>query len=471
MAIGKKKEQIQAGFTEGVIWKQILTFFFPIVFGSVFQQLYSTVDAIILGNFCGTEALAAVGGSTSTIIDLLVGFFVGLSSGATVIISQYFGAGAHEKVSSAVHTAIALAIVGAVVLTAAGLLLAPFALRAMDTPEDVYPHAIIYLRIYFSGIIFSLIYNIGSGILRAVGDSRRPLYFLIVCCITNLILDIILVVGANLGVMGVAIGTIISQGVSAVLILIALAKTQFAYKLYFRKIRIDFTQLKSILHIGLPAGIQSVLYTFSNMVIQSSVNSFGTSTAAAWTAYGRIDSVLWMILNAFGIAVTTFVGQNFGANRYDRMRKCVRSGLIMSFSSILVLSWTMFFLGKYVLYLFNKDPQVIAQGTAILHTIMPFFFTFVCIEILSSTMRGTGDTIIPMLMNFFGVCVLRMVWIFFILPHNDTLPMLMLCYPITWAITSICFIVYYLQGGWLKRRIKANNYPPEVKAHKGHKQA
>ncbi len=466
MAFGKAKQQINNNFTEGVIWKQMLLFFFPLVFGTIFQQLYGTIDAIVLGNFCGTEALAAVGGSTSTIIDLLVGFFVGLSSGATVIISQYYGASQYDRVSKAVHTAIAMSIIGAVILTTIGLIAGPYALKAMEVPKEVYPHALTYLRIYFSGIIFSLIYNVGSAILRAIGDSRRPLYFLIVCCITNLILDVILVAGCRLEVMGAAIATVTSQAISAILVLFTLMKTQGACKLYLKQIRIDFSQLKRILYIGLPAGIQSVLYTVSNMIIQASVNSFGTTAAAAWTAYGRLDSIVWMIINAFGISITTFVGQNFGAQQYGRMRKVVRTGMGMVFASVIALSVIMISIGKYIIMLFSKDPMVISQGEQIINTIMPFFFTYVCIEVLSGAMRGTGDTIFPMIMTCVGVCVLRIAWIFLILPHNNTLPMLMYCYPITWSTTSLLFIIYYLQGGWLKRRIKAHGFAPEVKEKK-----
>ena len=466
MAFGKAKRQQNANFTEGVLWRQMLAFFFPLVLGSIFQQLYGTIDAIVLGNFCGTEALAAVGGSTGTIIDLLVGFFVGLSSGATVIISQYYGANSVERVSKAIHTAIALAIIGAIGLTAIGLFVAPYALQALGVPDEVYPHALIYLRIYFAGIIFSLIYNIGSGILRALGDSTRPLYFLIICCMTNLILDVVLVAGARLEVMGAAIATVFAQAVSAVLVLVSLAKTEGAAKLHFKRIRLDFNELKSIVRIGLPAGIQSMLYTISNMVIQSSVNSFGTTAAAAWTAYGRLDSMMWMIVNAFGIVITTFVGQNFGAQQYARMRKVVRTGLLMTGGSILVIGWTIVLIGKYVLLLFSKDPAVIAQGEEIINSIMPFFITFVGIEVFSSTTRGTGDTVIPMLMTCGGVCAMRLAWIFFILPLNNTLSMLMTCYPITWGITSTMFIIYYLHGGWLRRRIKANGYAPEIREKK-----
>lgn len=362
-----------------------------------------------------------------------------------------------------------MALVGAVALTFIGIFVAPYALKAMDVPDEVYPHALTYLRIYFGGTVFSLIYNIGSGILRALGDSRRPLYFLIVCCMTNLILDIVLVAGCNLEVMGAAIATVFSQFVSAVLVLHTLAHSEGAAKLHFKQIRLDPKELKKILYIGLPSGIQSVLYTISNMVIQSSVNSFGTTAAAAWTAYGRLDSVLWTVINSFGIAITTFVGQNFGAQQYGRMRKVVRTGIYMTGGTVVALSWTIVLVGKYVLLLFSKDPAVIAQGEEIIFAIMPFFFTFVGIEVFSSTMRATGDTIMPMIMTCFGVCVLRIVWIFFALPYNNTLSMLMYCYPITWSITSIMFIIYYLQGGWLKRRIKENGFAEEVKIPKHRK--
>lgn len=305
--IESKENQI----IHGVIWKQLLLFFFPIVLGTFFQQIYNTADAIVVGRFVGTEALAAVGGSTSQIINLIVGFFVGLSSGATVVISQYYGAHDRENLSKALHTAFAFSLVGSVVITAVGLICSPILLRVMNTTEEVIGPSATYLRIYFGGILFVFIYNIGSSILRAVGDSRRPLYYLIVCCIINIVLDIVLVVGLGMGVAGAAIATVFAQGVSAVLVVMALCRSTDLFRLEIRKIRFHREALELLIKIGLPAGLQSVMYSFSNVIIQTALNAFGTNTMAAWTACGKIDSFFWMVINAFGISITTFVGQNY----------------------------------------------------------------------------------------------------------------------------------------------------------------
>ena len=307
--------------TNGVIWKQLLLFFFPILFGTFFQQLYNTVDAVVVGQFVGKEALAAVGGSTSVLINAFIGFFVGLSSGATVVISQFYGGGRHDKVSRAVHTAASICLIMGAFFMITGLIAAPYVLKAMDTPADIIDDSVTYLRIYFGGILFPLIYNMGSGILRAVGDSKHPLYFLIVCCITNLVLDVLFVAVFHWGVAGAAIATLISQAVSAILILSSLGRTDQSYHFNPKQICLDVTILKDIIRIGLPAGFQSVMYSASNIIIQSSINTFGTNIVAAWTAYGKIDATFWMIMGAFATSITTFVGQNFGAQKYHRVRQ------------------------------------------------------------------------------------------------------------------------------------------------------
>ena len=290
---------------------QLLLFFFPIVLGTFFQQLYNTADAIIVGKFVGKEALAAVGGTTGTLINLLVGFFVGLSSGASVIISQFYGARKADDVSRAVHTTMALAVTSGALLTVTGILFSEKVLWMMGTPAEVMEYAVTYIRIYFLGMIPSLIYNIGSGILRAVGDSRRPLFFLIAATMTNIVLDIVLVLGLNMGVAGAALATILSQVVSAVLVMFTLCRSPQVYRVQLKKIRFYGDMFNLIIRIGLPAGLQSV-----NLIIQATLNGFGTDTMAAYTAYGKIDGRYWMVINAFGVAITTFVGQNFGARLY-----------------------------------------------------------------------------------------------------------------------------------------------------------
>lgn len=442
------------GITEGVIWKQLLLFFFPIVLGTFFQQLYNTVDAIIVGKFVGKEALAAVGGSTGTLVNLLVGFFVGVASGASVIIAQLFGARKAEDVSRAVHTTIALAVTAGAVLTAFGLTFAEDILHLMGTPDEVMVYAAPYLSIYFMGMIPQLIYNIGSGVLRAVGDSRRPMLFLICAAMTNIVLDIIFVLGLDMGVEGAAWATIISQLVSAMMILGSLHHANPVYRLHIHKIRFHGDMFKRIVAIGLPAGLQSVMYSFSNIIIQTGVNGFGTDVMAAWTAYGKVDGLFWMVISAFGVSITTFAGQNFGAKLYDRMYRSIRVCLCIAAGTTVFMSALVLIIGRPMLGMFTDDPHVLEIGLSIIRLIAPMWICYLCIEILSGSMRGAGDTLIPTLMTLVGVCMLRISWITVIVPMRHELSMLLLSYPLTWTVTSIMFIIYYRRGNWFKRCMK-----------------
>lgn len=444
---GQSRNQI----TEGVIWKQLLLFFFPILFGTFFQQLYNTTDAVIVGNFVGKEALAAVGGPAATLINLLVGFFIGLSSGSTVIISQYYGAGNKDDVKKAVHTSVALSLAGGAVIMALGLLFSRLALQVMNTPSEILELSTVYMRIYFLGVIPALIYNMGSGMLRAVGDSKRPLYFLILSCIANIILDVFFVVVLKLGVAGVAIATSLSQVISAVMVMGALMKAEDSYRLYLREIRFSPFFLRNIIRIGLPAGLQSSMYSVSNLIVQSSVNSFGTDTIAAWTAYGKVDGIFWMIMGAYGVAITTFAGQNFGAGKYDRIRKSVRVCLGMAAFTSVLLSVIVLVGGKFFFRLFTGDPNVVAIGLRMMRVISPSYITYVCIEILGGTTRGCGDAVPPTLMTCVGICILRIVWVLAVVPLRPEISTVAFSYPLTWTVTSLLFIVYYLRGNWLKR--------------------
>lgn len=437
--------------TEGVIWKQLLFFFFPILLGTFFQQLYNTTDAVIVGQFVGKEALAAVGGPAATLINLLIGFFMGLSSGATVIISQYYGAGNGENVKKTVHTAVALSIAGGAAIMVLGMLFSGAALSAMHTPEDIYSLSVMYMRIYFLGVIPSLVYNMGSGILRAVGDSKRPLYFLILSCIANIVLDVLFVAILKMGVAGVAVATALSQVISALMVIHALAKSEDSYRLYPKEIRFSPVLLHNIIRIGLPAGIQSTMYSLSNLIIQSSINSFGTDTVAAWTAYGKIDGIFWMIMGAYGVSATTFAGQNFGAGKYDRIKKSVRICLGMAAATSLLLSVIVLTGGRLFFRMFTDDAEVISIGLGMMRVISPCYITYICIEILGGTTRGCGDAIPPMLLTGIGVCVLRVIWALTAVPLRPEVSTVALSYPITWTITSILFIIYYLKGNWLKR--------------------
>ena len=442
------------GITEGRISSQLLLFFFPILFGTFFQQLYNTVDAIVVGQYLGTEALAAVGGGTGTAINLLIGFFTGLSSGATVIISQYYGAKDYKDTSKAIHTAIMIALIGGVLILAIGILFTRPILELIGTPDDVIDLAESYMRIYFLGSIFNTVYSMGAGIFRALGDSKKPLYFLIVSCLVNIVLDILLVGFTDLGVAGAAWATIFSQAASAVLVLIYLRKLDEDIKLKLRELKIDPMILKGTMRIGLPAGIQSVLYTISNLIIQANVNSFGTATAAAWAAYGKLDAVFWMAINAFGIAATTFVGQNYGARLYDRVRSGVKISLWMGGVMTILISGLFLLLQDKGLMLFTTDQEVLSIGVEILLILVPTWITYMPIEILSGVMRGCGKTLIPTIITVVGICVLRALWLEIVPAMNHTLLSVFFCYPLSWVITSAAIIIYYFFGDVLPKRKK-----------------
>ncbi len=456
--LSKKESQIQAGgaaqdnkIVQGSIFGQLLLFFFPILFGTFFQQLYNTADAMVVGRFVGKEALAAVGGGTGTLINLLVGFFVGLSSGATVVISQYYGAGKADKVHWAVHTSVAFSVIAGIVMMVLGIAGAHPALMAMKTPPDVMNHSMIYLRIYFVGMIANLLYNMGAGILRAIGDSKRPLYFLIASCFTNIALDLLFVAALKMGVAGAALATILSQLLSAVLVLGALLRTKDIYRLQVSAVRIDRRMLRRIVRIGLPAGMQSIMYNASNVIIQTGVNTLGTDPVTAWTTYSKVDGLFWMMISALGISVTTFVGQNYGAGRLDRVRKgagaCMGIGVILTTT----VGAALYVGGQFLVNLFTSDVAVRQISMELLHFMVPTFITYIAIEILSGTLRGVGDAWVPLLITGVGICGIRVVWILIALPLRPHILTAAFSYPMTWTITSIAFVIYYYGFSQLRR--------------------
>ena len=453
----KNKEN---SITQGVIWKQLLLFFFPILIGTFFQQLYNTVDTIVVGQYVGTSALAAVG-TTGTWINLLVGFFVGVSSGATVIISQFFGAGDAKNVSKAVHTSMALALAGGLIIMVAGLLTSRVSLELLGVPEEIMGDALTYMNVYYCGIIASMIYNVGTGVLRAIGDAKMPLYVLIVCCLVNIVLDLLFVLVFHWGVFGVAFATVLSQVVSAVLIMLRLMLTRESYRVELKKIRFDRSILKNVIRIGLPAGLQSVLYSVSNLVVQASINSFGTDAIASWAAIGKIDGFIWMVMSAFGIAITTFVGQNFGAQQYGRVKKSIHIGLGMALGTTIALSILLLLFMEPLLRFFTGDEAVIAIGQDFFRVLGPSYFTYVFIEILSGAIRGAGEAFQPMVITCFGVCGLRILWLALValVPAMHTMQMVAMNYPITWVIAAVVFIIYYLRMNWLRRCIRRSGQP------------
>ena len=435
--------------TEGVIWKQLLSFFFPILLGTFFQQMYNTVDTIIVGRFVGTQALAAVG-STGALISLLNGFFIGLSSGATVLVSQFFGASDRDGVRNALHTGVALSLVLGLTISFLGLCFGPQILRLMKTPADCLEGALIYTRIFFSGAIASMVYNMGAGILRAMGDSRRPMIFLVVTCFANIVLDIFFVVVLKMGVAGAALATVLSQIISAVLVVFVLVRLPEEYALRVAKIRIQPQLLKRILYVGIPAGLQFVTFDLANILIQSGINSFGSSTIAAFTAYGKTDMITWMISGAFGVAITTFVGQNYGAQKYDRIHKSIWICLGMSVALIGGLSGLELVFRRFILGIFTADPEVIRLGAYVMLWVVPFNAVFMPVEIFAGAMRGTGYSMVPTAITSICVCLFRVLWLLIVVSRFHTLEALLLCYPISWILAAIAFFVAYLKCNWLR---------------------
>ncbi len=439
------------GITEGVIWQQLLLFFFPILFGTFFQQLYNTADAIIVGRFVGKEALSAVGGTTGTLINLLVGFFVGMSSGASVIVSQYYGANQPDQVKRAVHTAFSLSLCGAVTLMIIGTVFAPLALGVMGVPDEIMDYSVTYIRIYFLGMIGNLVYNMGAAILRAVGDSKRPLFFLIAACMTNIVLDLLFVVVLKMEVAGAALATIMSQLMAATLVMITLMRTKEAYRFIPKELKMDRIILKRIIQIGLPAGLQSMMYSISNIIIQTNINGFGTDTIAAWAVYGKIDGIFWMIMDAMSISVTTFAGQNFGAQKHDRLRKGSYVGLGLTVGLTAILAFAMFRFGIVVSSLFTDDAAVLADTMEIIKFLSPFWFCYSCVNVFPSTLRGIGDALVPMLIICLGTCVFRVIWIFSAGVMYPMLKVTLASYPLSWTLTSLMFLIYYYRFSAMRK--------------------
>lgn len=448
----------EADLLHGPVLQNMLRFALPILAGTLLQQLYSMVDAVVVGQFVGKTALAAVGGSAVAIINLLLNFFVGLCSGAAIVVAQYYGAHDHENVSRAVHTAALLAVWVGAIMTVIGVCFAPGLLSALDTPEDTMQYSIDYMRWYFAGMVPTMIYNMGSSILRAMGDSRRPLYFLLLCTGVNTVLDLLCVAVLRLEVAGAAIATSLSQLICAAFVLRSLMRRQDEARLELAKLRPTPALVKRMLLFGLPAGLQSVLYNVTNLYVQKAVNLMGTDTVAAWSIYAKIDGVFWPISNAFGIAIMTFVGQNYGARNRARIQESIRTGWLLHlgmavfFSAVAVLS------SPLTMRLFSSDPAVLAEARQFILHISSCYVLFSSVEVLSSSMRGVGNAVKPAVITFFAVCVLRMALLFTVtFPHLSVLT-ISICYPVTWAASSVLFILYYKFGRWMPR------YPESAKS-------
>jgi putative MATE family efflux protein len=430
--------------TQGNIPKQLLSYFFPLLVGSVFQMFYNTADSIIVGRFVGSDALAAVGG-TGIIMGLIVGFFASIAGGATVIVSQYYGAKDYDNLSKAIHTDATLAIVGGLIIMAIGEIAAVPLLKVINIDPSIRGMSAVYLRTIFAGMPFFAMYNLGSGVLRALGDSKRPRNYLIVTCLLNIALDIVFVRRLKWSVFGVAFATIISVAVSSTLVMRAMMTEESAYRLDVKKLGIDKKILKDIIRIGLPSGGQTMAYIFANMGVQAAVNSFGAVATAAWVAFGKIDNLIFMVQGSFGMATTTFVGQNYGARRYDRVKESVRTGMIMRAVSTLVLSTVIYIFAPNLISIFAKEEEMIEIGTTVLRMCGPFYTTYTLIEILSGAIRGSGQAFVPMLITMVCICAFRLVWVYMVVPVlGGSIKAIAACFPTSWILAGVVFLLYYM---------------------------
>lgn len=443
--------------TEGTIWKQLLIFALPLMLSNFLQQLYNTADLLIVGRFAGTQAQAAVG-ATGALANMLVGFFVGLATGCAVVVAQMYGAEDEDGLYRMVHSAMSIALISGVVLSVAGFLLSTPLLQVMDTPSDILEAASSYLRIFFVGAIPSLLYNMGSGILRSVGDSKRPFYFLAVSSLANVLLDLLFVAVFKWGVQGAAWATIISQFLSAVLVLLSLSRTTGSYRLYLRDIAFHGPVGKRALKIGVPAGLQSVLISGSNVIIQTAVNGFGTLAVAGFASAGRIDGFVWVTLNAISLAIMTFIGQNVGAGQIERAKKGLRQAVVLVL--ILAGGLSAFFLivAKPLAAVFNSDPQVNQYTIQVMISILSLYWLFGVNEVFGGALRGVGRSMVPMLVTLICMSGFRVLWIYGILPFKSTFDFMLLAYPLSWIITFLAYIIYMKKVDWLPVAAKSEEY-------------
>ena len=434
--------------TQGCIWKELLFFSIPLLLGNLFQQLYNAVDSIIVGNYVGDQALAAVG-SSSPVINLLVSFFMGLSVGAGVVISRSFGARNHQELENSIHTSLAFTFSAGIVMSGVGVLCSPWILKWIGTPNDVMADSILYLRIYFSGILFAMLYNMGSGILRAVGDSKNPLYFLIISSITNILLDLLFVVYFRFGIAGVGWATVISQAISAILVFLLLLCTKREYKVSLHKIRFHPKEMSAIIRLGLPSGIQNAVVSFSNVIVQSNINAFGSLAMAGCGAYTKIDGFAILPVMSFSMALTTFVGQNIGAQKLDRVKRGARCGMAMSLCTTISITSLLLIFGEQVLSIFTENHEVVDYGLHMMHILAPGYCFLAISHAFNGIIRGAGVTTIPMIVMVSCWCGLRLAWILSTVPIFHSISVVFLGWPLTWVASAIWLFIYYKKGNWL----------------------
>ena len=455
----RKKQDVD--MTQGNIIGHIIRFSIPLLIGNLFQQLYNTVDTWVVGNYVSNEAFSAVG-SVAPIVNMLIGAFTGLASGSGVVISQYYGAGRKDKVQESVHTAFGMTLILAVVFTAIGLLFSPYAVGFTNLHESAVDDANTYLTIYFGGMVGLMFYNMGAAILRAVGDSQRPFYYLMVCAVLNTVLDLVFVLVFRMGVEGVALATILSQTVSAVLVIIALLRTDSCVKLQISKIKIDWTILKKMLFVGVPAGLQLGVTAFSNIFVQSYINHFdkgliSANFMAGWTAYLKIDQLLFLPMQSIALAVTTFVGQNLGKNQVQRAKQGVTSAVIIAMSATGILMIPVLIFAPQIVGFLNNKQEVIANGTLFLRWLTPFYIICCFNQIYASALRGAGNSRACMFIMLSSFVVFRQVYLFCMARiWNEVIPIAM-AYPAGWIVCSIITYAYYRKVSFEKTRLVEDN--------------
>ena len=435
--------------TSGVIWKKVTFFALPLFLGNLFQQMYNTVDSLIVGNFLGSSALAAVS-SSGSLIFMLIGFLSGISSGASVIVSRYFGADDTENIHRTVHTMVAFGVVAGVLMTLAGVLLSPQIVIWMDTPDTVIGQSITYLQIYFSGSLGFVMYNIFVGILQAVGDSRHPLYYLIVSSVINLVLDLVFITVFHTGVGGAALATVISQVVSALLCLIQLLRSKESYRLRLRDIRFDRRILMKMLRIGLPSGVQNSIIAFANVIVQSNINAFGEATMAGYGAYSKVEGFAFLPINSFTMALTTFVGQNLGARQLDRTQKSARFGILVTVLLAELIGVGVFIFAPQMIAAFDATPEVVRFGVEKARTAALFYCLLAFSHSVAAVLRGAGRTMIPMIIMMAFWCVVRVTFLSITIPITHSIQMVYWVYPLTWGLSSLAFLIYYKKADWLE---------------------
>ena len=458
----RKKNTLAGGrrtdvdMTEGNITRHIIVFAIPLLLGNIFQQLYNMVDTWVVGNFVSNEAFSAVG-SVGPICNMLIGFFLGLSSGAGVVISQFYGARRYQEVEDTVHTAILLTGLMALAFMVVGNIMTPAMLCLMNTPEEVFPESEAYLRIYFTGVSGLMFYNIGSGILRAVGDSTRPFYFLVVSALLNVGLDLLFVLVLDMGVSGVALATVLSQGISAILILITLMISDSCIKLKLYRLRIHWSMLRKICTVGIPAALQMTITSFSNVFVQSYINYFGADCMSGWTTYSKVDQLIFLPMQSIALASTTFVGQNLGKNQPERARKGVRNALLIALASTAIMMIPVIIFAAPIVRFFNAKPEVVEFGTVFLHWITPFYILCVFNQVYSGALRGAGNSKVPMIIMLTSFVAFRQVYLFIMARVcNEILPIAM-GYPAGWLLSAILTAAYYHKAKLTKSRLIDDN--------------